>query len=635
MNVNKYEIKDIIKRLEKGEDLPEDYKYKLFPVKQKEYELVYGGKMRRESILAKEDEVLPVPLQIEKIFNGQRKKWKDGWRNIIAYGDNLQFLKTIFENNDETIKNIVKGKVKLIYIDPPFGTEKDFETNNGQKAYTDRAKDADFIEFIRRRLIVAREILADDGSIYVHLDQKKIHCVKIIIDEIFGENNFRNEIVWCYSIGGKSKKAFGKKHDSICFYTKSDNYIFNEKGASIARKINSHMKSSIDNDGRIYQEKIDTKTGKSYIYYLDEGKIAEDYWTDIETLNREDKERIDYPTQKPELLLKRIIQVSTNEGDIVLDFFGGSGTTAAVAEKLNRKWIVCDIGKLAFYTMQKRLLNIKISKSLENPKKQYRKDAKSFITVNIGQYDLEKIFKLEQERYIAFVMDLFAVTSRKKTIGGVSFNGEKDGHCALIWPYWDFTDSYVDEEYLTDLHSHIASKNIQRIYIIAPATYVNFVSDYYEIEKTRYYFLRVPYQVIQELHKEPFKNVRQPKSKDNINNLDNAVGFHFMRKPEVQSSIKIKNGTIQITLKKFQSHALEDAGRGLDNFESLSMILIDKDFNGSEFDMDDYYFADDLPVEDNKISLPVLSKTDCGDKIMIIYIDIYGNEFKEEFKIKP
>jgi site-specific DNA-methyltransferase (adenine-specific)/adenine-specific DNA-methyltransferase len=344
------------------------------------------------------------------------------------------------------------------------------------------------------------------------------------------------------------------------------------------------------------------------------------------------KERINYPTQKPEALLERIIKASTNEGDLVLDFFGGSGTTAVVAEKLNRRWIVCDSGKLAFYTMQKRLLNIKNSKSLENPKRQYGKDAKSFITVNIGQYNLEKIFKLERERYTGFVMNLFAVTPGQKKVGGISFDGERDGYYTLIWPYWKLSDSYVDKGYLRNLHNHIASKNIRRIYVIAPATYVDFLSDYYEIEKTRYYFLRVPYRIIQELHREPFKNFRQPKSKDSINDIDNVVGFHFVRQPEVQSRIVVKDNTIQITLKKIQS-PMEDAGRDLENFESLAMVLIDKSFNGSEFDMDDYYFADNLPVENNKISLPVLSKDDCGDKIMIIYVDIYGNEFKEEFRI--
>lgn len=122
MKLSRYEIEDLIDRLQKGEIIPDDFKYKLFPVKQKEYELIYGGKMRREDILANEDGVFPVPFQVEKIYNGQREQWKNGWKNIIAFGDNLQFLKTIYENKDPLIKNKIKGKIKLIYIDPPFGT---------------------------------------------------------------------------------------------------------------------------------------------------------------------------------------------------------------------------------------------------------------------------------------------------------------------------------------------------------------------------------------------------------------------------------------------------------------------------------------------------------------------------------
>lgn len=196
MNLTKYEIDDLIDRLQKGETIPDDFKYKLFPVKQKEYELVYGGKMRREDILANEDGVFPVPLQIEKIYNGHRVQWQDGWRNIIAFGDNLQFLKTIYENKDPLIKNKVKGKVKLIYIDPPFGTDSDFSANNTQLAYKDKAKGADFVEFLRRRLFVAKELLSDDGSIYVHLDIKKSHYIKVVLDEVFGEFAFKNEIIW-------------------------------------------------------------------------------------------------------------------------------------------------------------------------------------------------------------------------------------------------------------------------------------------------------------------------------------------------------------------------------------------------------------------------------------------------------
>lgn len=151
MKLTKHDIEDLIERLQKGESIPDDYKYKLFPIKQKEYELAYGGKMRREDILANEDGVFPVPLQVEKIFNGHREQWEYGWRNIIAFGDNLQFLKTIYENKDPLIKNKVKGKVKLIYIRSPFATEGEFKNKSGAQAYTDKAKGADFVEFLRRR----------------------------------------------------------------------------------------------------------------------------------------------------------------------------------------------------------------------------------------------------------------------------------------------------------------------------------------------------------------------------------------------------------------------------------------------------------------------------------------------------
>jgi hypothetical protein len=203
----------IIELLQEGKELPEDFKYLLFPTKQKEYELVYAGKMRKEDVLANEDGVYPVPLQVEKVFNGdEHEAFEDEWKNMIVFGDNLQFLKTINENKDPLIKDKVKGKVKLIYIDPPFATESDFKSKEGQKAYTDKTKGAEFIEFLRKRLIIAKEILADNGFLIVHLDQKKSHYLKIVLDEIFTENNFVNEIVWSYRSGGASKKESLPSH---------------------------------------------------------------------------------------------------------------------------------------------------------------------------------------------------------------------------------------------------------------------------------------------------------------------------------------------------------------------------------------------------------------------------------------
>lgn len=222
----------IIKLLKEGKELPEKFKYFLFPTKQKEYELVYAEKIRKEDLLANEDGVFPVPLQIDKVFNGERESWDDGWKNMIVFGDNLQFLKTVYENEDPLIKDKVKGKVKLIYIDPPFATESDFKGKEGQKAYRDKTKGAEFVEFLRRRLILAREILADDGFIMVHLDWKKSHYIKLILDEVFGESNFRSEIIW-RSSKTSGRVARPKKFDmvttSIFLYAKKDNSYLNKQ----------------------------------------------------------------------------------------------------------------------------------------------------------------------------------------------------------------------------------------------------------------------------------------------------------------------------------------------------------------------------------------------------------------------
>ena len=433
--LNKLDIDFLIESLKSGKEIPLEYKYALFPTKQKEYELVYAGKMRKEDILADNEEAKAVPLQVEKIFNGSKYPlFSKDWHNLLVFGDNLQVLKTFYKDDDPLIKDKVKGKVKLIYIDPPFATESDFNGDKGQKAYSDKAKGAEFVEFLRKRLIVARELLSDNGSIYVHLDQKKGHYVKVIMDEIFSENNYRNQVIWKKnSLGAKGRaSSYPKNQDIIYFYTKTDNFLFNKqyyihkmqicysknKKGEIVEKLPSNIK--IDDNGEYYytspkgdyteesikkfdkQERIEwTQNGNPRIKtilkregdYLIRERILEDVWSDIEMIFRSADISFDYPTQKPEKLLERIIKSATNKGDIVLDFFCGSGTTLAVAEKLGRRWIGCDIGKLAIYTTQKRLLEIDKSKELENPQKKYGKAAKSFAVVTSGLYDLGKILE--------------------------------------------------------------------------------------------------------------------------------------------------------------------------------------------------------------------------------------------------
>ncbi len=241
----------------------------------------------------------------------------------------------------------------------------------------------------------------------------------------------------------------------------------------------------------------------------------------------------------------------------------------------------------------------------------------------------------------------------KNNINGVSIDGGKRGYFVKIYPYWDekMRNADVDSEYLHDLHRNIGERIKNRFYIVAPANNVAFVNDYYEIDSVRYYFLKIPYQVIKELHNQNFKKIKQPQSQGQINDLDEAVGFHFIRQPEVETVFTNIDGNYYITLKKFMSdYSTDEAGKEINNFESLSMVLIDNDYS-KDFIMKDYYFAKDLISQSKKksksykdipddvrkdlknaniINVPIKNP---GKKVLAIYIDIYGNEFKEEFSV--
>lgn len=227
--------KYLIELLENDMPIPEDMKYVLFPTLKEEYELVYAGKMRKEDLLSNEDGTFPLPFQIDRVFKQSKTDNKtDDWNNLIVFGDNLQFLKTIYENKDPLIKDKIKGKVKLIYIDPPFATQDEFSSKAGAKAYNDKKQGAEFLEFLRRRLILAREILADDGSIYLHLDEKMSHYGRVIMDEVFGKNNFRSAITWDTSIpyvAGFKWLSDNWIYSSanIFYYTKTSQKIFNKE----------------------------------------------------------------------------------------------------------------------------------------------------------------------------------------------------------------------------------------------------------------------------------------------------------------------------------------------------------------------------------------------------------------------
>lgn len=614
--------KELIRILESGGNIPEDYKEYIFPTINKEYELSYYGKMKKEDVLRNEDGVTAIPLQKNKTFIGVDQDCE--WENMLVFGDNLQFLKNIYENEDPLIKDKIKGKVRLIYIDPPFATEDEFQSKKGAKAYSDKIKGTAFIEFLRRRLILAREILADDGTIYVHLDNKMSHYIKVIMDEVFEKNNFRNEIVWHYFMGGKPNNYFANKHDTLLVYKKGEKNVFNER---LVERILPYVPSMKSNKG-LSQIQC-SSCGKDNGVWKSVVK-QDDVW-DISGVFNLSNEYIDYPTQKPEELLKVIIESSTNPGDLVLDFFAGSGTTVATAEKLGRRWIACDIGKLSCYTIQKRILNISESKSLIDGKK-YNKKYKSFSTYQLGLYDLEKTLKLDWDTYKKFVSDLFEFELKETRIAGLSFDGIKRTFMVKIWNFNENKNSSVDEEYLEAISRTVSGKISGRIYIVVPSNNVDFLNDYYEVNGIKFYFLKIPYQVIKELHKLPFQKAKQSKTIDNINNIDMAIGFHFMEQPDVESEIVINENEYILKLKKFYSKtAIDESGNDYNNFDTLSSIFIDDKYDGENFKLSKYYFNDELKIENGVINVPISSNS--GSNIMVIYTDLFGNEFREEIKL--
>ena len=289
----------------------------------------------------------------------------------IYLGDNLHILLSLILG-DETTKSL-RGKVDLIYIDPPFDSKADYKskitlradstitkapTILEQFAYSDtwHKGTISYLQMLTPRLMLMRELLSDKGSIYIHCDWHCGHYIKVLCDEIFGRENFVNEVVWSYQGTGESKKAFKRKHDTIYFYGKNENYIFNKNEAQEAISDFSKSKYDKEDENGRYKE-IRHKDGKVYKQYIKETMLMRDVW-EIPIINAMAKERTQYATQKPEALLERIIKASSDEGSIVADFFMGSGATCAVAHKLGRRFIGSDIGKPAVMTTRKRLLDI-------------------------------------------------------------------------------------------------------------------------------------------------------------------------------------------------------------------------------------------------------------------------------------
>ncbi len=264
-----------------------------------------------------------------------------------------------------------RGQVSLIYLDPPFGTGDTFRMKLLQGSrhvsvpvYQDSRTGDEYVSWMREILTGCRELLSPAGSLYLHIDFRMSARMRILLDEIFGERNFLNEIVWCYRSGGRSKRYYPRKHDTILFYRKSAKSYFDIESVGILRgpERRNHMKRVLDPNGKVgYSIR---SGGKTYVYYEDTLIYPSDVWTDIEHLQQKDSERSGYATQKPETLLKRIILSSSRPGDLVCDLFSGSGTTASVAFQTGRRFLAADSSPFALYLLRERLLQKASSISL-------------------------------------------------------------------------------------------------------------------------------------------------------------------------------------------------------------------------------------------------------------------------------
>lgn len=490
------ERRDLIRRLEENKPLPDKYRFLLFDDR-REVELVWHGKSREVCNI-----VLPFQT-IEQVDEPRAEKPQDkpviadmfdqrgrqlgGWTNKLIWGDNRLILSSLRHGPlREAIE--AQGGLKLIYIDPPFDVGADFsmDIEIGGDTFTKRpgileeiayrdtwGKGADsFIAMIYERLILMRDLLAEDGSIYVHCDWRVNSFIRLAMDEVFGRDNFRNEIIWHYGQRTEvRKKNFERKHDSILFFAKPQAKIFKSTVYWSKQEFIGHRHDVMrDEEGREFIWTDGGKGNHRYKRYVEDvikrGKPLDSVWN-IQILNSSAKERLGYPTQKPEALLERIIRASSNEGDLVADFFCGSGTTAAVAEKLGRKWISTDLGKFAIHTTRKRLIGVQ--RQIKDEGRGYR----AFEILNLGKYERQHFIginpnlrEVEQQQQLqqkeAAFLDLILHAYRAEKVSQFEcFHGKKAGRLVAIGPVnLPVTRHLVEEIILECREKHITKVDL-------------------------------------------------------------------------------------------------------------------------------------------------------------------------------
>ncbi len=490
LQLTEAEKQDILRYLDTDKPLPDKYRFLLFGDK-REVELVWNGKtsevcnivMPFQTIEQVDEPRAEQGDQAQDAGFGElfdrRGRQKDGWTNKLIWGDNKLILSSL-KNGPMREEIERQGGIKLIYIDPPFDVGADFsmdiEVGDGgdtltkkpnileEIAYRDtwgRGADS-FIAMMYERLVLMRDLLSDTGSVYVHCDWRVAGHIRLVLDELFGTGGergkpgFRNELIWQHQVIGTPRtnpSKFAKSHETIFWYSKKgDGFLLNDRADDVRVPWSADTRNSMkqDEDGRWYYERRRTGTNneaafdprflRTYVDDPDKGKSASDVWSDLPSYQPKTRDKTGYATQKPSELIARVVAASSDPGDLVADFFCGSGTMAAVAEKLGRKWIVCDLGKFAVHTTRKRMIGV------QRQLKAAGQDYRAFEILNLGKYERQHYIGVnpnlreeDKQRQLeakeAAFLDLILNAYRaEKTEGFQAFHGRKAGRLVAVGP---------------------------------------------------------------------------------------------------------------------------------------------------------------------------------------------------------
>jgi DNA modification methylase len=642
--MNEAEKGKVIELIKAGEKLPKEYIYKLFSDEEDVF-LFWNGRKEEVSNISLPfhsiehiDEPRKESKQEGDMFQmfDMRGRQLKGWTNKLIWGDNKLILSSLA--NGPLREDIEKeGGLKLIYIDPPFAVGTDFgfdieisgETAEKKQSIIEEIAYRDtwgkgissYLSMMYERLKLMHNLLDEDGSIFVHCDWRVVGFLRLILMDIYGENNFRGHIIWrsMTPSGFKGQTSLGRSHDDILYFSKSDLLRYNPQKIPYTKDYLKERFSKIDENGRHFKdEKIGTATtpdtierlkkeGRIYVtsngklrikHFLEEadGYYMDDVWNDISHENSQSEIRTGYATQKPEALLERIIKASSNEGDLIADFFCGSGTTAAVAERLGRKWITADLGRFAIHTTRKRMIGVQ--RELQDAGKDFR----AFEILNLGKYERQFFMddltngklKAKEDSYIDLILEAYKA---KRVDGHSTIHGTKAGRFVHVGPL----DVPVTQSRLMEIFDECTQKLYTQVDVLG-----------FEFE------MGLTPQFIQELKELGVSITLKyiPRDVFDIRAVDKGQA-KFYDVAYLNTKERIKGTIVTVELTDFVTHYTQDDIEDIQQsmragtkvvFEDGQIVKISKDGNGiisrtilteNWFDWIDYW-AIDFNYEDKK-----------------------------------